>query len=60
MQDTLIRVGVDRSDGRHKASPSFHAITKDFQDFGILAKLMMGINKSTKEAQYHKSILKAL
>ena len=56
----LIRVGVGRSDGRHKANPSFHAITKISRILGISAMLMMGINKSIKEAQYHDSISKAL
>ena len=41
----LICVGVGRTDGRHKAHPSFHAITKISRILGTLAMLMMGINK---------------
>ena len=55
----LICVGVGRSDGRHKANPSFHAITKISRILETLAVLMMGINKGAKEAHYHDSILKA-
>ena len=56
----LMCVGVGRSDGRHKANPSFHAITKISRILGTLAMLMMGINKSIKETQYHNSISKAV
>ena len=59
----LVCVGVGRSDGRHngrhKANPSFHAITKISRILGTLAMLMMGINESVKETQYHNSIWKA-
>ena len=56
----LIRVGVGRSDGRHKANPSFHAITKMSRILGILAVFMMGIEECVKEAQNHNTILKGL
>ena len=56
---SLIRVGVGKSDGRHSAIPSSHAITQISRILGILAMLLMGINKGIDEAQYHDSILKA-
>ena len=56
----LIRVGVGRSDGRQTANSSFHAVIKISRILGTFAMLMMGINKSIKEAQYHNSIWKAL
>ena len=56
----LICVGVGRSDGRQKANPFFHAITKLSRILGTLPMLMMGINKGVKETQYHNSIFKAL
>ena len=56
----LTCVGVGRSDGRHRANHSFHATTEISRILGILAMLIMGINKCVKETQYHNSILKAL
>ena len=56
----LICVGVGRSDGHHKANPSFHAITKVSRILETLTVLMMGINKGVKETHYHNSMLKAL
>ena len=47
-------VGLGRSDGRHEANPSFHAITKISRILGTLAVLMMGMNKGVKETQYQK------
>ena len=46
----LICVGVGRSDGRHKANPSFHAITKVSSVLRVKAVFMMGIDKSIEEA----------
>ena len=56
----LICVGIGRNDGRHKANSSCHAITKISRILGTLAMLVMGINKSVKETQFHNSILKTL
>ena len=55
----LIRVGVGRSDGRHKANPSFHVIINVSRILEALAVLMMGIDKGVKEIQNHESKLKA-
>ena len=55
-----VRVDVGRSYGRHKANPSFHAITKIARILETLAVLMMGINESVKETQHNNTILKAL
>ena len=55
----LICVGVGRSDGRHKANPSFHAITKISRILKALAVLMMGIDKGIEEAHHHDTTLKA-
>ena len=52
----LICVGVGRSDGRHKADSSLHAITKVPRVFDNSTVLMMGINKGVKGSpspQYH-------
>ena len=56
----LIRVGVGKSDGRHKANSSFHGIIKNSRILGNLAMLMMCVNKSIKETKDPNSILKAL
>ena len=55
----LISVGVCRSDGRHKADSSLHAITKVPGIFDNSTVLMMGINKSIMEGHHNNIILKA-
>ena len=56
----LMCVGVGRSDGRHKANPSFHAITKISRIREALAVLMMGNKtKASRKPHYHDSTLKA-
>ena len=55
----LISVGVGRSDGCHKADPSFHAITKAPRILEALTVLVMGINKGVNDAHHHDSILEA-
>ena len=55
----LICVGVGRSDSRHEADSSLHAITKVSKNLDNSTVLMMGINEGVKEAHYHTTILKA-
>ena len=55
----LICVGVGRSDGRHKADLSLHAITEVPWILGTLEVLMMSINKGVKETHHHNTTLKA-
>ena len=52
-------MGVSRSDSRHKADPSFHAITKDSRTLEALTVLVMGMNKGVNESHHHDPILKA-
>ena len=54
----LICVGVGRSDGRHKANSSLHAITNVPTIFDN-STVMMGIDKGIEEAHHHDTTLKA-
>ena len=55
----LICVGAGRSDGRHEADSSLHAITKVPRIFNNSKMQVIGINKGDKEAHHHNTKLKA-
>ena len=55
----LICVSVGRSDSRHKAASSSHAITKVPRIVDTSTVLVMGINKGVNEAHYRDAILEA-
>ena len=46
-------MSVGRSDGSHKADPSFHAITKVPRILEALTVLVMGTNKGVNETHHH-------
>ena len=55
----LTRVGVSRSDSRHEADPSFHAISKVPKILEALTALVMGKNNGVNETHQGDSILEA-
>ena len=52
-------MSVGRSDSRHKADSSFHAITEVPRILDALTVLMMGINRSVNDAHYRDAIVEA-
>ena len=58
--NSLVRVGVGRSDGGHEPDPSCQAVTKVPSVCRITAVLVMDMDKCVKETQNHNAILKAL